>query len=102
MMLHSIIVEQIIDQYVKNLIGIGKEKINDGNFIHEVMQNFPNITQRIDTDHLDICHIIEKSASRCGTRRNKKRFGYQSLSIHYMDYAPRAKFYGSVFKGSND
>lgn len=64
--LYSIIVEQIIDQYIKNLLIIEQEVnlVNDGTFIHEVMQNFPHINQRIDEDHLDICRGIEKKVHR--------------------------------------
>ncbi|MBP2627002.1 MAG: ttgR [Firmicutes bacterium] len=64
--LYSIIVDQSVDQYIKILIGIEKEDnlVNDGNFIHEVMQNFPHIHQRIDEDHLEICSAIEKKVHR--------------------------------------
>lgn len=64
--LHSIIVEQSIDQYIKTLIGIEKEAdlVKDGNFIHEVMQHFPHIHQRIDEDHLEICSFLEKKVHR--------------------------------------
>lgn len=64
--LHSIIVDQAVDQFIKDLINIEKEidLVNDGNFIHEVMQNFPHIHEQIDRDHLDICKTIETKVDK--------------------------------------
>lgn len=64
--LHSIIVEQAVDQFIKELINIEKEidLVNDGSFIHEVMQNFPHIHEQIDRDHLDICKTIENKVDK--------------------------------------
>lgn len=60
--LHAIIVEQAIDIYIKEAIGIKLDicAINDEIFRLEVMQHFPNIYQRIDGDHLEICNVIKE------------------------------------------
>jgi len=62
--LHSIIVEQAVDQYFKTVIGIEGEELclmNSENFTLEVMQHFPHIHKQIEIDHLEICGAIEKN-----------------------------------------
>jgi len=64
--LHAIIVEQEIDIYIKEVIGIREETcaINGEIFRLEIMQHFPNIYQRIDGDHLEICNAIKEKLEK--------------------------------------
>jgi len=64
--LYSIIVDEEVDHYIKGIIGIGEDlsRCNDENFRIDVMQHFPESHKRIEQDHLEICHAIEKNLHR--------------------------------------
>ncbi|WP_346354789.1 TetR/AcrR family transcriptional regulator [Azotosporobacter soli] len=59
--LYEIVVEQSIEKYIEVLLNAesAKEIGGNENFILEVMQNFPEMRNRIDKDHEDICQCIE-------------------------------------------
>jgi len=65
--LYVIIVEQEVDHYMKEMIGGGAEEVgrmNEDNIKIEIMQHFPHLCKRIDSDHLEICRAIEKKLHR--------------------------------------
>ena len=64
--LYAIIVEREVDHYIKEMIGSTEEfgRANDENFKIEIMQHFPHLYKRIDSDHLEICDAIEKKLHR--------------------------------------
>jgi AcrR family transcriptional regulator len=60
--LHAILVEQTLERYAQNLLCVekGDYRVNYASFALEVMQNFPEIQERIDRSQLSLCNIIEQ------------------------------------------
>jgi len=61
-MLQAILVEQVLERYAQNLLCVeqGDYRVNYASFALEVMQNFPEIQERIDLSQLRFCNIIEQ------------------------------------------
>ncbi len=72
--LYELVVEQSIERYIEVLLNAesAKEIGGNENFILEVMQNFPEMRNRIDKDHEDICQCIEVNLKK-GMERGEVR-----------------------------
>lgn len=82
--LYDLIVDQAIENYFKKILGIEQDidRINGVNFIHEVMQCFPNFHERIDKDQTETISVIVKTLHKAIQKKEiRDDVDVDSLSI---------------------
>jgi AcrR family transcriptional regulator len=59
--LKAVIVERELEKYTNGLLGIcqGDYRINYASFALEVMYNFPELKERLDYSHVQLCKVIQ-------------------------------------------
>ncbi|MCE5285535.1 MAG: TetR/AcrR family transcriptional regulator [Pelosinus sp.] len=92
--LTAIIVGRELEKYTNTLLGIcqGDYRINYASFALEVMYNFPELKERLDDSHLQLCKVIQKrleAAAQAGEVRCD------------VDIATLAAIILSIFHGQN-